>query len=150
MSKLYSVEELAKELAVTTRTIRNYLKDGKLKGTKIGGQWRFSVEDLAEFIGLETDYEINNANMYHFLETVHLTEQAAVVLDFPITSFETFELFRTAVINHYNQVYDGSGRRSFQYELLPNKVARFSLSGPTAYVLLFSQQIYQFAQQFRS
>ena len=39
--KLYSVEEIAKMTSVTTRTIRNYLRNGILTGTKIGGQWRF-------------------------------------------------------------------------------------------------------------
>lgn len=35
-----------KMTALTTRTIRNYLKDGILKGRKIGGQWRFTEEDI--------------------------------------------------------------------------------------------------------
>lgn len=46
LQKLYSVEEIAQMTSVTTRTIRNYLRNGILKGRKIGGQWRFSLEDI--------------------------------------------------------------------------------------------------------
>lgn len=44
--KLYTVEEVAKKTGLTDRTIRNYLKDGKLKGKKVGGQWRFTADDV--------------------------------------------------------------------------------------------------------
>jgi excisionase family DNA binding protein len=50
MEKLYTVEEIANMLSLTTRTIRNYLKDGNLKGRKIGGQWRFTEEELKNFM----------------------------------------------------------------------------------------------------
>jgi len=46
MEKLYTVEDIANMTSLTTRTIRNYLKDGLLKGKKIGGQWRFTEEDI--------------------------------------------------------------------------------------------------------
>jgi DeoR/GlpR family transcriptional regulator of sugar metabolism len=35
---LYSVPELSQKLNVTTVTIRNYLKQGKLKGQKVMGR----------------------------------------------------------------------------------------------------------------
>jgi excisionase family DNA binding protein len=40
--KMYTVEDIAQITSMTARTIRNYLKDGTLKGRKIGGQWRFT------------------------------------------------------------------------------------------------------------
>ena len=36
LEKLYTVDEIAKMTALTTRTIRNYLRSGTLKGRKIG------------------------------------------------------------------------------------------------------------------
>ena len=46
---LYSVLEVAHKLNVTTVTIRNYLRQGKLKGQKVMGRWIISEEDLVEF-----------------------------------------------------------------------------------------------------
>ncbi|VTT37932.1 excisionase family DNA binding domain [Enterococcus casseliflavus] len=51
MKDYYTVEEVAEKLGVTTRTIRNYQKTNQLKGTKIGGQWRFSYKDVASLMG---------------------------------------------------------------------------------------------------
>jgi len=50
MEKLYTVEDIANMTSTTSRTIRNYLKDGLLKGKKIGGQWRFTEEDIKNFM----------------------------------------------------------------------------------------------------
>ena len=50
MEKLYTVEDIAVMTSLTTRTIRNYLKEGILKGRKIGGQWRFTEEDINNFM----------------------------------------------------------------------------------------------------
>jgi len=51
METFYTVDDIAKMTMFTTRTIRNYLKDGLLTGRKIGSQWRFTEEDIAKFLG---------------------------------------------------------------------------------------------------
>ncbi len=48
---LYSVPELSQKLNVTTVTIRNYLKQGKLKGQKVMGRWFILDDDIEEFFG---------------------------------------------------------------------------------------------------
>jgi len=55
MEKLYTVEDIAGLASVTTRTIRNYIKDGVLTGRKIGGQWRFTEEDYKKFTVSSSD-----------------------------------------------------------------------------------------------
>lgn len=52
--KLYSLQELAKLLEVSERTIHNYVKAGKIKGVKIGGKWKFTEESLKKFINGES------------------------------------------------------------------------------------------------
>ena len=42
----YTISDIAKMTKLTDRTIRNYLAKGNLKGMKIGGQWRFSKNDI--------------------------------------------------------------------------------------------------------
>lgn len=46
---LYSVSELSQKLNVTTVTIRNYIKQGKLRGQKAMGRWFISEQDMMEF-----------------------------------------------------------------------------------------------------
>jgi len=48
-TNLFSVPELSQKLNVTTVTIRNYLKQGKLKGKKVMGKWFILGEDVKEF-----------------------------------------------------------------------------------------------------
>jgi len=59
MEKLYTVEDIAKMTMMTSRTIRNYLKDGILKGRKIGGQWRFTEDDVKNFMDSGT-YQVEH------------------------------------------------------------------------------------------
>ena len=46
---LYSVPELAHMLNVTTFSIRNYIKQGYLKGQKLTGRWFVSEEEVMDF-----------------------------------------------------------------------------------------------------
>jgi len=46
---LYSVPELSQLLNVTTVSIRNYIKQGHLKGRKVMGRWVVSENDFEEF-----------------------------------------------------------------------------------------------------
>lgn len=50
IEKLYTVEEVAELASVTGRTIRNYLKSGRLVGRKIGGQWRFPEAEVQRLL----------------------------------------------------------------------------------------------------
>lgn len=52
--ELYSVEQVANRLGLHVRTIRNYVRDGRLKAVRIGKQYRISREDLEEFTGTPT------------------------------------------------------------------------------------------------
>lgn len=47
--KLYSVLELSKKMNVTPITLRTYIREGRIKGQKIGGKWYVSEESLREF-----------------------------------------------------------------------------------------------------
>ena len=49
MEKKYNLNDLALMTGFTTRTLRNYLLGGILKGEKIDGVWQFSEEDLDKF-----------------------------------------------------------------------------------------------------
>ena len=49
--ELYSVEQVASQLGLHVRTVRNYVRDGRLKGVRIGKQYRIAREDLESLTG---------------------------------------------------------------------------------------------------
>src|SRR5258705_13032578 len=49
--ELYSVEQVAERLGLHVRTVRNYVRDGRLKAVRIGKQYRIAREDLEALTG---------------------------------------------------------------------------------------------------
>jgi excisionase family DNA binding protein len=47
---LLTVQQVAKQLAINVKTVRNLIKDGNLHAVKIGKLWRVAPEDLQLFI----------------------------------------------------------------------------------------------------
>jgi excisionase family DNA binding protein len=48
---MYSTEEVAEILGLHVRTVRGYVRDGRLPATRIGKQYRIAREELAAFTG---------------------------------------------------------------------------------------------------
>jgi excisionase family DNA binding protein len=44
--ELYSVDQVAQQLGLHVRTVRNYVRDGRLKAVRIGKQYRIAREHL--------------------------------------------------------------------------------------------------------
>jgi excisionase family DNA binding protein len=51
MRQLYSVDQVAALLGLHVKTVRNYVRDGRLKATRVGKQYRIAREDLEAFTG---------------------------------------------------------------------------------------------------
>lgn len=55
---LYSVEELADKLNLAERTVRKLLREGEIKGRKLGKRWYVSGEWLREYFSdTEAEYQ---------------------------------------------------------------------------------------------
>jgi excisionase family DNA binding protein len=52
--QLYTLRQLSQMLKVTERTMYSYIKDGRLKGQKIGGVWQISQTNLEKFLNGDT------------------------------------------------------------------------------------------------
>ena len=100
---LLSVSEVADALGVTTRTIRNYLSDGKLKGQQIGGQWKFLKSEVYRFIGQSVENPVTN----FFENENHFKTGSILVINIPISSMRLVENLKNDLLNQYNNVYDG-------------------------------------------
>ncbi|MFJ7086032.1 helix-turn-helix domain-containing protein [Streptomyces griseus] len=53
--ELYSVGEVAELLGLHVRTVRNYVREGRLKAVRIGKQYRISKENFAALTGRPVD-----------------------------------------------------------------------------------------------
>ncbi|GAA2724462.1 helix-turn-helix domain-containing protein [Actinocorallia aurantiaca] len=49
--QMYSVDQVADLLGLHVKTVRNYVREGRLKAVRIGKQYRISPEDLESFTG---------------------------------------------------------------------------------------------------
>ncbi|MDE3132313.1 MAG: helix-turn-helix domain-containing protein [Acidobacteriota bacterium] len=49
--QMYSAEEAAQILGLQVRTVRNYVREGRLPGVRIGKQYRIARADLEAFTG---------------------------------------------------------------------------------------------------
>jgi len=47
----YTPEEVADRLRLHVKTVRQFLRDGRLRGTRVGKQYRISRRDLQDFAG---------------------------------------------------------------------------------------------------
>jgi len=98
--ELYSVEQVANRLGLHVRTIRNYVRDGRLKAVRIGKQYRISREDLEAFTGTPTAVlEVDES-------TRHLEASSIVHID-AVTRAEA-DRISTHVVGSLNQ--PGVGR----------------------------------------
>lgn len=49
--ELYSVEQVAERLGLHVKTVRSYVREGRLKAVRIGKQYRIAREDLEAMTG---------------------------------------------------------------------------------------------------
>lgn len=50
-SRLYSLDQVAEQLKLHVRTVRGYVRSGRLKAVRIGKQYRVASEDLESILG---------------------------------------------------------------------------------------------------
>lgn len=48
--KTYTVSDIAQDLGVTERTIREYIKNGKIKAVKVGNKYIISEDNYRDFV----------------------------------------------------------------------------------------------------
>ena len=142
MKGYYSVQELADQLGVTTRSIRNYLHEGKLKGTKVGGEWKFSEQNLFDFL-------------YGDKENLMIQKDYQVTLDVPVTlklslvtdDFHEMDAFKEQLFNYHSEVYANKNDRLIQYTHFKENEYDILIGGNFNYVTNFGSWIYEQLQK---
>lgn len=136
MKDFYSVNELAEQLGVTTRSIRNYLHEGKLKGTKVGGQWKFSERNLFGFLYGDQAEEAAK-EMQRFMLNAPITMR----FNLQYRDFTAINQIREQLVQYHNDVYANKKDRLLQYDLYKDNHAEILIGGNFNHVVNFSQWI---------
>ena len=133
LEKLYSVEEIAQMTSVTTRTIRNYLRSGILKGRKIGGQWRFRLEDIENMMNQANHAFRENSGriVRDFIDSVYTPFPQSIsvctMADVPCSKEKAEQLSKT-LCDLWNQQ---TAHGTFRYDYLEDvQTARYTLLAP--------------------
>jgi len=50
MDRLLKPEQAAELMVVSARTVKKWLREGKLRGLKVGGMWRLTESEVRRFI----------------------------------------------------------------------------------------------------
>ncbi|MGL4372317.1 MAG: helix-turn-helix domain-containing protein [Turicibacter sp.] len=67
-SDVLNLQEVASLLRVSHQTIYNMIKDSRLKGYKIGREWRFLREDIIAHIPLQSPMSVDSKSAHYFGE----------------------------------------------------------------------------------
>ena len=130
LEKLYTVSDVAQMTGLTERTIRNYIKDGKLRGKKVGVQWRFTEEDIENLFQDPSVsgkvMENNHEKITRFIEQKPIAETGAILINEAVENEKELEKKVEKIIRFVNQ--SENFRFSYQY-FKEDKIAQFILIG---------------------
>lgn len=138
MEKLYTVEDVARMTGLTSRTIRNYLADGRLTGRKVGAQWRFTEENISAIFtdaGVRKEAQSSSvSDVEAFLKPQSRSSVSICsVIDYPAESAEAM----SALVQKLTDQIKGfdSATLRFNYDYNSDfAVARFTIIGEIAQV----------------
>ena len=142
--KLYTVEDIARMTSFTSRTIRNYLKNGTLRGRKIGGQWRFTMENIKQLFrdsGFLSDFSgSNKRQVNNFINGVDVgirgDVQVCTVIDCQCENTKAGQRMYEKLVKVINSREKGSPPAKFNYEFSEkDRKARFTLFGDPDYIV---------------
>jgi hypothetical protein len=89
----YSINELSTISGFTTRSLRNFIQMEFLKGEKFNGEWRFSLEQIENFLSHPNIKEgiksKNNSVVYNYLLNKPENDKICSIVDLNLTPNET-------------------------------------------------------------
>lgn len=142
--KLYTVDDIAKMTGLTSRTIRNYLKNGSLEGKKIGGQWRFTKKNIEKlFESSNTVKDIQSSNRREVVDFVEGKNnvikgeiQVCTVIDYYGSKDKAKEISdkMIVIIDNYTDNQQTDLKFNYTFDGKESKV-RFTLLGNPTFII---------------
>lgn len=91
-SKFYTIDQVAEILDIHHKTIRKFIKEGKLKANKFGKQWRISQEDLDAFTKAQNPVVINkDADYEEEIEVLNNHSETEIINSIKVSSVVDLE-----------------------------------------------------------
>lgn len=81
--KYYTAEEISKLLNIHVKTVQRYIREGKIRATKIGKSWRVTGHDLSIFTEEQATTQLTTENSKEMT-----TGKASSVIDLVVRSKE--------------------------------------------------------------
>ena len=120
MNEFFTVDQFAQILDMHPRTVRRYIREGQLRATKVGGEWRIRKKDAEVFMGgndkVLHDNAMEDVQSYidGFIGQLTGKFQVCTVLDCYVDDKEeAFEISKI-VMQHMND-FEDQGQAKFQY-----------------------------------
>ncbi len=121
MKELYTIDDIATMTMLSTRTIRNYIKQGFLNGEKIDGVWQFTLDKIDEF--MKNDFvkqsikTKRNGLVYDYILNDNKTKNSVCsIYDYPIASSFDAKNLCNNIINKINSNEYEEIKFSYTYE----------------------------------
>lgn len=120
--ELLTVEEVSGILGVHPITIRRYIKDNKIKASKMGGQWRITFSDLKEFMCLDNFNDkiakSSASDLQEFVQGKPYNDkvlESCVILNYHVDNAEKATLLCEKIISKVNSEHSNQSDINFQY-----------------------------------
>jgi excisionase family DNA binding protein len=136
--QFYSVEEIAKILDLHPKTVRRFIREGKLKARKIGRTWKISQENFKEYAhGELKQEEAPEKGQDAGIDYQGIEQRITVSAVIEITEQESEEASRisNSLIALLNSKDPAWGRTRFDFIYHPEiRKARFILYGSPRFI----------------
>ncbi len=144
MEKYFSINDVSIMTGLTTRTLRNYLKNRVLKGIKVNGAWKFTEKDLSDFIlnpSVKSSIKAkNNAIVYDFIiDEKKKTNQICSIIDLYEAECKPQEISQW-LCKYINSSKEGNIKFSFEKY---GKNTRIILRGEEVFVMGILNEYYK-------
>lgn len=138
--RYYTVDEIAEMIKIHPKTVQRYIREGRLRATKVGKSWRVSGHDLSTFTEGGSVADTAPLMMDESFERAEI--KISAVIDIPVAN--TQESVRiantlTAISNSKPPEY-GSSAMQTQY-LLSEKVIRVMVWGSLGFTQIILDSI---------
>lgn len=139
-NKFYSVEEIAGLIKIHPKTVQRYIREGRLKASKVGKSWRVSGHDLSTFTEGGSGTAAAPALPENTVEREEI--KVSAVVDIPVFSTDESMRIATTVTAIANSKPSGYGASSVQTQyLMSEKVVRVMVWGGLSFTQVILDSI---------